>query len=102
MHRACCFWCKNKQSKNEFLLSVATKTCQSTKYPSVTQNVSKEKANLLHWGVFKNTSSSSFQVLLSGGSEQQTHPFCIVTPFDPFLDWDEQLAISPKEEAMVQ
>lgn len=35
--------------------------CQSTKYPSVTQNVSKEKANLLHWGVSKNTSSFSFQ-----------------------------------------
>lgn len=60
MPRACCFWCKNKQSKNEFLLSVATETCQSTKFPLVAQNVIKEKANLLHWGVFKNTSSFSF------------------------------------------
>lgn len=62
MHKACCFQYKDKQSKNEFLLSVATKTCQSTKYPSVTQNVSKENANLLHWGVVKNTSSLSFQL----------------------------------------
>lgn len=43
MHRNCCFHCKNKQSKNEFLLSIATKTCQSTKHLSVTKMSAKQR-----------------------------------------------------------
>lgn len=62
--------------------------------------MSAKRKPICYTGVYLKTRPPSPFSL--GGSEQQTHAFCIVTLSDPLLDWDEKLAMSCKEEAMVQ